>query len=343
MSAGVELFMGVFHREIDLYPVWVNQLPTLAPLSDVMCIDDLLPQTAPMPAFPTSLKIVAPPTTPRVLEPEDDAPIFHPPTSVFAAIAPLPSTPRLGWSFTFAPTQQVSLPAMPIQALPIDPVESPTALDTSLNSSSGSNSSLYCDESSLDSSWNEAALVGTSKSPILDAFLVCLKRGAGAKVRTWDANNFSIDVFDLDRLLDTLGRINRKANPTSERAHRLKSLRRWFNGFPHRFSGSSGDEKPQFNAEEDTMDIDKAPAPLMSTPKKAVLHSSGSISKQRTEASQRMANVWVSRSKKPKKMRKPSAPKVKAVLTLNRDKKDAFAFLNDRVEHLGIVFERPQF
>jgi hypothetical protein len=70
------------------------------------------------------------------------------------------------------------------------------------------------------------------RHPVLDAFLKCVALGMGARFTSWNGC-IEITVRDTPRLFRAITYSCSKATPTSEDSSRLKTLRRWFSGFPH--------------------------------------------------------------------------------------------------------------
>lgn len=315
-------FERLQHREFDLFPVWVDELPWECGTEHIETLIE---------RFPEPFHAMEPARIPRLVPPplaSHNAPTFNTdaspapgPSPLLIMIKPEPE-PRLGWSFAFqspmpAPLAIVSKPifntgATPatqpkrkLEAAAIEDGASPVhnkkqrvSPNSSLNGSGSGSSSIYCDDSSIDSIWNECAMIRASKRPILDALLLCLNRKIGARVTVWTQREIEIDVFDFEKLLRAIDRLNKKRNPTNNVGNRVKTLRRWFSFelTGHSASepklklimlkmaltvGDDGSESEECSIESESSDGLSDIAPMQSSPEKgvasAIMNGSGTV------------------------------------------------------------------
>ena len=74
----------------------------------------------------------------------------------------------------------------------------------------------------------ENLLKNPSKSPVMDAFILCVHNKRGAFAEYWGNTRIAIRVFDVSQLLATMSRIIVKESPTNSASSRWKTLKRWF-------------------------------------------------------------------------------------------------------------------
>lgn len=72
--------------------------------------------------------------------------------------------------------------------------------------------------------------LGRSKNPVQSALLRCVENNDGARFK--DRKNIKIQVTDFETLLDCIEETCSKANPTTNKVSRIKSLQVHFTGFP---------------------------------------------------------------------------------------------------------------
>jgi hypothetical protein len=103
----------------------------------------------------------------------------------------------------------------------------------------------YTEESAIDATPNpgpktaageECFKLGTSKSPVIEAFIYCALKGWGVTVKKCTRNEVEFNVTDFDRYYSASNRICSKHRPTEDVSARIKGLKRWFPDFPARKS-----------------------------------------------------------------------------------------------------------
>jgi len=71
-----------------------------------------------------------------------------------------------------------------------------------------------------------------SKSPIMEAMVVCAIKNWGISIHRNSPNQVVFRVSDFDRYYKISRTICSKQHPTEDIGSRVKSLRRWFDNFP---------------------------------------------------------------------------------------------------------------
>lgn len=102
--------------------------------------------------------------------------------------------------------------------------------ESALEVAPGTNNASPADDS------EENFKLGTSKSPVIEAFIYCALKGWGVHVKTCTRNEVEFTVSDFDRYYSASNRICSKHRPTEDISARIKGLKRWFPDFPARKS-----------------------------------------------------------------------------------------------------------
>jgi hypothetical protein len=82
--------------------------------------------------------------------------------------------------------------------------------------------------------------LGTSKSPVIEAFVYCALKGWGVHIKKCSRNEVEFVVTDFDYYYNCSNRICSKQRPTEDISARIKGLKRWFPDFPARKAQISG-------------------------------------------------------------------------------------------------------
>lgn len=82
--------------------------------------------------------------------------------------------------------------------------------------------------------------LGTSKSPVIEAFVYCALQGWGVHIKKSTRNEVEFIVTDFDYYYACSNRICSKQRPTEDISARIKGLKRWFPDFPARKAQISG-------------------------------------------------------------------------------------------------------
>lgn len=82
--------------------------------------------------------------------------------------------------------------------------------------------------------------LGTSKSPVIEAFVYCALKGWGVQIKRCTRNEVEFVVTDFDYYYNCSNRICSKQRPTEDISARIKGLKRWFPDFPARKAQISG-------------------------------------------------------------------------------------------------------
>eukprot|EP01127_Copromyxa_protea_P003096 TRINITY_DN12969_c0_g1_i1.p1 TRINITY_DN12969_c0_g1~~TRINITY_DN12969_c0_g1_i1.p1 ORF type:complete len:281 (-),score=35.33 TRINITY_DN12969_c0_g1_i1:112-954(-) len=82
--------------------------------------------------------------------------------------------------------------------------------------------------------------LGTSKSPVIEAFVYCALKGWGVQIKRCTRNEVEFIVTDFDYYYNCSNRICSKQRPTEDISARIKGLKRWFPDFPARKAQISG-------------------------------------------------------------------------------------------------------
>lgn len=82
--------------------------------------------------------------------------------------------------------------------------------------------------------------LGTSKSPVIEAFVYCALKGWGVQIKSCTRNEVDFLVTDFDHYYNCSNRICSKQRPTEDISARIKGLKRWFPDFPARKAQISG-------------------------------------------------------------------------------------------------------
>lgn len=77
----------------------------------------------------------------------------------------------------------------------------------------------------------ECFKLGTSKSPVIEAFIYCALKGWGVNIKKCTRNEVEFTVTDFDRYYSASNRICSKHRPTEDVSARIKGLKRWFPDF----------------------------------------------------------------------------------------------------------------
>eukprot|EP01127_Copromyxa_protea_P018726 TRINITY_DN595_c1_g1_i1.p1 TRINITY_DN595_c1_g1~~TRINITY_DN595_c1_g1_i1.p1 ORF type:complete len:262 (-),score=51.37 TRINITY_DN595_c1_g1_i1:203-988(-) len=136
--------------------------------------------------------------------------------------------------------EEVSQPPSLTQIRPTPKLDSQTEDDEMDNSDTE-----YTEESVADGTPSKSVKVaegeeffklGTSKSPVIEAFIYCALKGWGVELKKCTRNEVEFTVTDFDRYYSSSNRICSKHRPTEDISARIKGLKRWFPDFPARKS-----------------------------------------------------------------------------------------------------------